>query len=165
MPVLRNVKVAWASVQKPNVMFEPTWEIQVTLSPEQAKDLQAEAKALNPKGIKIKNEDNGTKTFRFKRRVERADGQGENKPPVVCGTGGKNDVFDKLIGNGSICNVQYALVKYDNPKFGKGITTDLKGVQVMIHVPFGVQDGDEFGSADTPSESTKKDDSYDDGDF
>ena len=165
MPVLKNVKVSWASVQKPNIMFEPAWEIQVHLSDEQAKDLQAEAKAILPKGIKIKVDDNGEKTFRFRRKVARADGQGENKPPVVCGMGGKDDVFEDLIGNGSICNVQYVLVKYDNPKFGKGITTDLKGVQVVHHVPFGVQDGDEFGSAAKESTSTKDDDSFDDGDF
>ena len=165
MAILRNVPVMWASVQKPNLQFEPTWEIQVTLTPEQAKELQAEAKALNPKGIKIKNEDDGTKTFRFKRKVNRADGNGENNPPVVCGPGGKDDKFDKLIGNGSICNVQYSLVKYDNPKFGKGITTDLKGVQVLIHVPYGSQDGDEFDSVDDTSPHKKEDDSYDDGDF
>jgi hypothetical protein len=35
----------------------------------------------------------------------------------------------------------------------------------MVHVPFGVQDGDEFGSADGDSKSEKQDDSYDDGDF
>jgi len=145
-------------------MFEPSWEIQVTLTPEQAKALQAEAKALNPKGIRIKNEDDGTKSFRFKRKVLKADGVSENNPPVVCGPGGKDDKFDKLIGNGSICNIQYGLVGYDN-KFGKGITTDLKGVQVLVHVPYGAQDGDEFGSADPDKTSTEKDDSYDDGDF
>jgi hypothetical protein len=163
MAILRNVPVQWASVTKPNTMFEPAWEIQVTLTPEQAKALVAEAKAVNPKGIKVKNEDDGTKTFRFKRRVAKADGSGENKGPVVCGPGGKDDVFDKLIGNGSICNIQYGFAAYDN-KFGKGVVTDLKGVQVMVHVPYGVQDGDEFGSADT-APAKKADDSYDDGDF
>jgi hypothetical protein len=164
MPVLNNVKVSWASVQKPNVQFEPAWEIKVHLSDEQAKALQAEAKAILPKGIKIKNEDDGSKTFRFKRKVARADGNGENKPPVVCGLGGKDDIFEAMIGNGSICNIQYALIKYDNPKFGKGITTDLKGVQVVDLVPYGVQDGDEFGSA-TEEPTTTKDDTFDDGDF
>ena len=165
MSVLKNVKVSWASVQKPNVQFEPAWEIQVHLSDEQAKALQAEAKAILPKGIKIKNEDDGSKTFRFKRKVLRADGIEENTPPVICGLGGKDDKFEKLIGNGSICNVQYALVKYDNVKFGKGITTDLKGVQVLEHVPYGVQDGDEFGSANTETKQINKEDSFDDGDF
>jgi len=162
MAILRNVPVQWASVTKPNTMFEPCWEIQVTLTPEQAKELLAEAKAVNPKGIKIKNEDDGTKTFRFRRKVMKADGISENTPPVVCGPKGKDDKFDKLIGNGSICNIQYGFAGYDN-KFGKGVVSDLKGVQVMIHVPYGVQDGDEFNSANESSE--KEDNSYDDGDF
>jgi hypothetical protein len=163
MAILRNVPVSWASVQKPNVMFEPCWEIQVTLTSEQAKELVAESKGVNPKGIKVKNEDDGTKTFRFRRKVAKSDGSGENKPPVVCGPLGKDDKFDKLIGNGSICNIQYGFAAYDN-KFGKGVVTDLKGVQVLVHVPFGVQDGDEFGSADPSSDTTKKEE-YDDGDF
>jgi hypothetical protein len=162
MAILRNVPVQWASVTKPNIQFEPAWEIQVTLTTEQAKELVAEAKAINPKGIKIKNEDDGTKTYRFKRKVKKADGVTENKAPVVCGPGGKDDVFDKLIGNGSICNIQYGFAAYDN-KFGKGVVSDLKGVQVIVHVPFGVQDGDEFGATD--STPPKKDESYDDGDF
>ena len=164
MSILRNCPVQWASVTKPNTMYEPTYEIQVTLTPEQAKELQAEAKALNPKGIKIKKEDDGTLTFRFKRKVARADGNGENNPPVVCGPGGKDDKFDKLIGNGSICNIQYALIAYNNPKFGKGVTTDLKGVQVLVHVPYGQQDGGEFDavSSDTP---IKQNDEYNEEDF
>jgi hypothetical protein len=160
MPVLKNVKVSWASVQKPNIQFEPCWEIKVHLNKEQASKLQAEAKALNPKGIKIKQEGDEF-TFRFKRKVEKADGT-ENKAPVVCGPGGIDDKFTRLIGNGSICNVQYLLIAYDNKKFGKGITTDLKGVQVLEHVPYGEADGEAFGSAnDKPIESN----SYDDGDF
>jgi hypothetical protein len=162
MAILRNVPVMWCSVIKPNTQFEPAWEVQVTLTPEQAKELVAEAKALNPKGIKIKNEDDGTKTYRFKRKVKKADGVTENNPPVVCGPGGKNDVFTALIGNGSICNIQYGFAAYDN-KFGKGVVSDLKGVQVIVHKPFGVQDGDEFGSVD--SSAPKASEEYDDGDF
>jgi hypothetical protein len=160
MPVLKNVKVSWASVQKPNIQFEPCWEIQVHLDKDQASKLQAEAKALNPKGIKLKEEGNEF-TFRFRRKVEKADGT-ENKPPVVCGPGGIEDKFTRLIGNGSICNVQYLLIAYDNKKFGKGVTTDLKGVQVLEHVAYGEADGEAFGSANNkPIESN----SYDDGDF
>jgi hypothetical protein len=162
MAILRNVPVQWASVIKPNTMFQPCWEIQVTLTPEQAKELVAESKAVQSKGVKVKNEDDGTKTFRFKRKVMKADGLSENNPPVVCGPGGKDDKFDKLIGNGSICNIQYGFAAYDN-KFGKGVVADLKGVQVIHHVPFGVSDGDEFGATD--STPPKKDESYDDGDF
>lgn len=166
MALLKNVIVNWASVQKPNIQFEPAWEIQATLSEAQAKELLAEAKKINSKGIKIKKEDNGTLTYRFRRKVSRADGVGENAAPVVVGKDGKTP-FDKLIGNGSVCTIQYLFLGYDN-KFGKGVTCDLKGVQVLEHVPFGIQDGEEFDSVDNefnqeqsthPSSSNEFDDS------
>lgn len=165
MPILREVPVAWASVLAPNTQFEPAWELQVTLTKEQAEQLQEEAKAINKKGLKFKEEE-GKITFRFRRKVARADGNGENKPPLVCGPGGKDDLWDKLIGNGSICNIQYGLSEYNN-KFGKGVTSDLKGVQVIHHVPYGEQDGDGFGEAfnDNPKQSEESSNSYDDEDF
>ena len=161
MPVIKNIRVSWASVQKPNVQFEPCWEVQVHLNAKQAAALQDEAKALHPKGIKLKQEGDDF-TFRFRRKTEKTDGS-PNQKPLVCGPKGKDDKFDKLVGNGSICNVQYLLIAYDNKKFGKGITTDLKAIQVLVHVPFGSQDGDEFDSEDTESKSNNN--TYDDGDF
>jgi len=168
MPVLRKVKVAWVSVQKPNTQFEPAWEVQVTLSKDQAAALSAEAKSLHPKGIKLKKEDDGTFSIRFKRSVERKDGSGnENSPPACVGLDGKTP-FTKLIGNGSICNVQYTLVPWNN-KFGSGVTSDFKGIQVLEHVAYGVQDGEEFDneasddSADL--EGKEEDDGFDDEDF
>ena len=165
MPILYNVPVNWANVLAPNTQFEPAWEIQVTLTKEQADKLQEEAQAINKKGLKFKTED-GKITFRFRRKVQRADGNGENSPPVVCGPLGKDDRWTRLIGNGSICNVQYGISEYNN-KFGKGVTTDLKGVQVLIHVPFGEADGEGFGEADVSSTPSKEKDSesYDDEDF
>jgi hypothetical protein len=139
MPVLKKVPVQWASVLVPNTKFEHAWEVQVELTKDQADDLQAEAKALHKKGIKITQEEDKF-FFRFKRKVHRADGTGDNNPPVVKGPDGEE--FTKLIGNGSVCNVQYGLVRYDNAKFGSGVTTDLKGIRVLVHVPFGEQDGE-----------------------
>lgn len=158
MPVLKGVPVYWANVQSPNTQFEPAWEIQVELTKEQADELQANAKALHKKGINIKNED-GKYSFRFRRKVARADGKGENQKPVVKGPDG--EPFDKLIGNGSICNVQYGLTAYEN-KFGKGVTTDLKGVRVLVHIPFGEQDGDGLMDDDdsSPSSSNEYDDDF-----
>lgn len=166
MAILKKVPVNWASVITPNTQFEPSWEIQVELDKEQADQLQAEAKSLHKKGIKIK-EENGKFSFRFRRKVNKADGT-ENAPPVVIGPDGQP--FDKLIGNGSICNVQYGLVIYEN-KYGTGITTDLKGVRVLVHVPYGEQDGeglmDDDEESPTPKSSkSKKPDpnEYDDDD-
>lgn len=140
MPVLKNVPVKWASLTTPNTTFEPCWEVEVQLTQEQADALQAEAKALHPKGIKIKDGENGMKTFRFRRKLHNSEGN-PNTPPTLIGPDGKEG-FNRLVGNGSICNVQYALVAYNNPKFGKGVTNDLKGIRVITHVPFGEQDGD-----------------------
>lgn len=152
MPVLKKVPVQWASVTKPNTTYEPCWEVQVEMDKEQANALQAEAKGLNKKGVTIK-EENGKFYIRFKRKVNRFDGNGENTPPIVIGPDG--NPFDKLIGNGSICNVQYGLAAFDN-KFGKGVTTDLKGIRVLVHVPFGEQDGDGLSDDDEPRKSTNE---------
>lgn len=129
MAVLRNVKVNWASVQTPNTQFEPCWEIQAVFNSDAQKDeFLAESKKIDPKGkgVKIKEDNDGNFVFRFRRKVERADGKGENSPPLVCGPKGKDDPFDAMIGNGSVCNIQYAFLPYSN-KFGKGVTVDLKG--------------------------------------
>lgn len=165
MAVLRNVKVNWASVLKPNTMYEPCWEIEAVLSEEQAAALLEEAKGLDKKGIKFKVNEQGEKTFRFRRKVNRADGNGENKAPKVVGPDGVTE-FTQLIGNGSTCHIQYSFIPYKN-KFGTGVTNDLKGVMVINHIPFAVQDGDEFAEfAQEGSKSVSKPSSpYDEDGF
>lgn len=172
MSVLKKVKVRWASVIKPDTRFDPCWKIDVELSKEQAEALKAEAKAVHKKGIKIKVEEDGVLTFRFKRRVSKADG-GENNPPVIIDTHGKQ--FNRLIGNGSVCDVQYSFVKYNNNKFGEGVTNDLKGVMVRELVAYGVQDGEEFevdsesddeeSEFETEKNPSKSSSEFDDDDF
>lgn len=165
MTILRNVECSWANIQTPNTQFEPCWEILAHLSKEQADELMAEAKKVSPKGIKIKKDDNGNYSYRFRRKVERADGKGENTKPAVVDA--LKQPFDELVGNGSLVNIQYIFLAYDN-KFGKGVTCDLKGVQVLNHVPYGVSDGDEFESEEGSSESKPSkstNDEYDDEGF
>ena len=158
----------WAQVQQPDTRFEPMWHITAVLTKEQQDQLQKEAKAQDPKGkgLKFKEDEQGNVTYRFRRKVARADGEGENNPPLVCGPKGKDDVFNKLIGNGSTVNIQYIFLPYKN-KFGTGLTHDLKGVQVINHIPFGAQDGDEFGAEATEEtggpENTNNE--FDDEDF
>lgn len=161
MPVLKNVKVRWASVTKPNTQFTPQWEVRVMLSKEEAETLKAEAKAVHKKGIKIK-EENGELSYRFTRKVDRPEGKGHNNPPVVLGPDG--EPFDRLIGNDSICNVQYSFAPYSN-KFGEGVVNDLRGVRVVSLVPYGEQDGDGLLDDDTPVKSSKaSSNDYDDDD-
>jgi hypothetical protein len=165
MSILKNVSVNWASVQAPDTKFEPTWHLTVVLSEDHKKQLLEESKLIDPKkkGIKIKQNDEGQDVYRFKRKVAKADGSGENNPPVVCGPKGKDDKFEKLIGNGSVCNVQYRFVPYNN-KFGSGITCDLQGVQVISHVPYGSVDGDAFDAVEEPSAPSSSNE-FDDSDF
>lgn len=166
MSVLNNVVVNWASIQDPNIQFEPAWELQVVnLTPEQAKQIIDDSKTAHPKGVKLKTEEDGSLSYRFKRRVARADGNGENPKPVVYGPKGKaGGELTCKIGNGSLCNVQYLFNAYDN-KFGKGATCDLKGLQVLILVPYGVEDGGEFGDVDTGAPASTANDDYNEGDF
>ena len=164
MPIIRSVPVRWASVLKPNTQFEPVYEVEVVLTKDQATELMRQSKEIDVKGkgLKIKkNEDDGTLSIRFRRKQFRPDGT-ENVPPVAVDRDGKTS-FTKLIGNGSICNVQYGIVQYKHPKFGEGVTTDFKGIQVLEHVQFGEQDGEGFGNEAEESSSTKE--SFDDEDF
>ena len=160
MAILNNVKVNWASVHKPNTQFEPAWEVQAILTKEQAAELQAAAKKINPKGIKIKKDDDGTLSFRFKRAVTRKDGKGENEAPIVIDA--NKEPFTKLIGNGSVCNIKYAFIPWNN-KFGNGVTTDFKGIQVVELVEFGDNEDFDVVSKDKPNE--KDDAPFDDEDF
>lgn len=167
MSVLKNASVMWAQVIQPDTKFEPQWHITAILNKEQQDQLINESKSIDPKGkgIKLKEDEQGNKIYRFRRRVARASGDGENNAPLVCGPKGKDDKWDKLIGNGSVCNIQYRFVPYEN-KFGKGVTVDLCGVQVIDHVPYGAADGDEFGSAESSESSAPTStNEFDDNDF
>lgn len=130
MPVLKKVPVKWASVQAPNTTFDPQWSVDVVLTKEQAKALQAE-------GLSPKKDKDGDIILKIKRNVDRPDGTQNNPPRVV--DAGKN-VFTDLIGNGSICNVQYNVYEW-KWKSKAGMSAGLIGIQVIDHVPYeGVQD-------------------------
>lgn len=168
MAVLKNVEVRWCHIQQPDTQFDPMWHVEVVLSKEQAADLLAESKKHHDKGINIKNKD-GELIYTFSRKTERADGSGPNKQPACKTTQpdpvtGKPMDFDGLIGNGSICNINYSLFKWDN-KYGSGVKADFKGIQVVDLVEYGAPDGDEFNADDTTATSTQGADEYDDDDF
>lgn len=162
MAVLKNVPVMWAQVQKPSSKFEPAWEVRVLLTKEQAAALKAEAKAVHPKGIKVPlNEETNMYEYKFRRKVERVGG-GENQQPKIVDKFGKD--FKSLIGNGSLCDVQYAFAPYNNVKFGQGVTNDLKAIKVNTLVPYGAVDGDEFEFDQSPDKGGDSSDEleYDD---
>lgn len=130
MAVIKG-KVKWASVQAPNTKFTPQWTIDVVLE----KD---EAKKLKSAGFNVKKDKDGDIILKCKKNVMRKDGT-QNSPPRIVDAG-KNP-FKELIGNGSVCNVQYNPVDWEYAG-KKGVSANLVGVQVLEHVAFG--GGDEF---------------------
>jgi len=148
MPIVKG-EAMWASVQAPNTQFTPCWCIDVIVTEKQATAIMKESVGTNRKaptaGIKIKKNKDGQYIFKIKRDVAKADGSGENEPPVV--RDNRNRDFEGLVGNGSIVNAQYGFFPWNN-KFGNGVGADFKGVQVLDLVAYGEADGDGFEAAE-----------------
>lgn len=124
-------KAMWASIQAPNTKYDPVWQIDLIIDDKQV----AGAKKA---GLKVKKTDDGN-VVGFKRKTTRKDGA-ENQPPVVVDAG--NQPLKRLVGNGSLVNVQFSTYTYNN-SFGSGVGADLQGVQVLELVEFS-NDGGEF---------------------
>lgn len=144
MPILKNVEVRWASVQKPNTKFEPVYTVDVLLTPETKKELEEAIKAEFKKGDrtpKTRNDDDGNILFKFKRKAFSAKGE-PSVPPIVRDI--HNRDFTGLIGNGSICNIMYGVYRWEN-SFGKGVSLDFRGIQVLKLVEYNIEEfSDEF---------------------
>jgi hypothetical protein len=121
-----NGKCKWACVKTPNTTFEPAWSIDIVINDSQEKEIRK-------LGLKPKVDKDGDTVIKLKRKVDRRDGTTNEAPKVV---DANNEPFDKLIGNGSTVNVIFSVFEWEN-KFGSGVSADLKGVQVVDHVPFG----------------------------
>ncbi len=137
MAVLKHVRCKWASVTKPNTKFDPVWEIVALLNEEQADHFRK-------LGAIVKEEEDGTPTVRFKRKVygKKKDGTTyERKPPIVVDA--KKEPFNDLIGNGSLVNIQYTPREYFVMGV-KGTALQLDAVQVVELVPFEEKGGIEF---------------------
>lgn len=169
MSVLKNVKVEWASIQECDRKFQPVYRVDCIVSDEQMDEIQEAAKKLSSKGIKFRKNDNGDNVFRVKRNEMRADGS-LNKKPVCKGTvkselTGQLEDITALVGNGSLCNVQYNLYAWEN-SFGSGVNADFNGMQVLDLVSYGAADGDEFGEEEGSTSSSKPSSpDFDDDDF
>ena len=148
MPIVKG-EAMWASVQAPNTQFTPCWCIDVIITEKQANAIMKESLGTNKKaasaGIKIKKNKEGQYVFKIKRDVAKADGSGENEPPVVRDS--HNRDFEGMVGNGSIVNAQYNFFPWNN-KFGNGVGADFKGVQVLDLVAYGEVDGEGFEETD-----------------
>lgn len=122
----------WASVQSPNTTFDPVYCVDLIVDDENAK-------AIKNVGLRVKKTEEGN-VVKFKRKQFKAD-KTENEKPVVVDA--HKNPFTKLIGNGSEVIVQFSTYEWSN-NFGSGVSADLQGVQVIKHVPFRVEDGEEF---------------------
>lgn len=142
----------WASVHSPNTTFEPVWSIDLVIS-------EASADALKKLGLKPKKDKDGDLVYKFKRKVNRVDGDTNEQPKCVDKA---NQPFYKLIGNGSEVIVLFSTYEWSN-KFGSGVGADLKGVQVLELVSFGddedfenLEEGDEEIIGEAPPKPVAK---------
>jgi len=141
MAIVQGI-ASWASIQAPNTTYEHQYCIDLEISEDDAERLRAE-------GVTVKESNVGKPLVKFKRKVKRADGE-ENPKPIVVDV--DNMPFDKLVGNGSIVNVQYRT--FDWTYAGKtGVSADLVGVQVLKHEAYG---GSEFEAVDGSKKEAKE---------
>ena len=120
--------IHWAQVVEPNTTFEPVWCLDLSLTQETRKIVEAD-------GLTVKNKDDARGDFiSLKHKVMRHDGE-RNDPPRVIDSQLNEWDAKKLIGNGSIANVRFNTFNYDYA--GKsGRTSDLVGLQVVKLVEY-----------------------------
>lgn len=156
--ILKETKVKWARLgNNPNTKYasdETEWSVDCALTPEQSKDWVAKGFAQKERF----DPEDGTAFCKVKRNTH------FNKKNPVTGQMEKNEISapfvkDKygdtmdatIIGNGSICNVQYMERAWEYA--GKtGVTATLVGVQVVELVEYtGSTGSDEFTYVERPT--------------
>jgi len=120
-------KCYWAKVQAPDTVYEPQWSIDICVD-------DNNREAILKDGLTIKNKGDERGDFiQIRQKVSRRDGT-ENNPPIILDA--QKNPMTKLIGNGSIVNVQYTPFEWSmNGK--SGVSPLLKKVQVVNLVPYG----------------------------
>ena len=137
---IQEGRAYWASITSPNTRFEPVYTVDLVLEDSVADDF--ETRGFKVKNLVINDEAVG-RAINIKRKVNKANGTGQNKVPMLVD---KNKMpMDELIGNGSLVRVQYNEWETEN-RFGHFKGLDLQGVQVLDLIPYKSGDGDEFES-------------------
>ena len=136
MPVLSNAKVNWAKIQEPerHAEYGDSWSVEVVLSAAQVQQLTNEGLETKIDDQKGKDKSpTGNKIIRLKRKTQgnRKTGGTFDKQQPKCVDSVKQP-FTDLIGNGSVCNVAYNVVKSNF-----GISADFAGIQVLELVSYG----------------------------
>lgn len=86
-------------------------------------------------GDRIKTKEkflDGTPHFHFKRPERRKDGEFNKPIPIVDAAGNAWDQ-EKLIGNGSVCDIKFNFVDFGTGKF-PGVY--IQGIRVLKHIPY-----------------------------
>ena len=114
----------WASLTRPNEKFEPMWRIDLAVDDKTAEDFRSQGISV---GETVIDEQTISNIIRFKRKVQKANGDKNTQPTLV--DAGKKPL-DKIVGNGSKVKVMYR--PYDwNFKGKKWKGLDLQAVQVV----------------------------------
>lgn len=124
--LLKDVEVRWAHVQKPKLKYQSKdteYSIDVKLDKEKLAEFYVQGLS------KLKNVEDGWVSF--KKPTVSKSGDLFKKPPVVDIYG---DDFDKLVGNGSKCNIRIKTFDSD-----VGTCFWLDGVQVVEVVEFNAE--------------------------
>jgi hypothetical protein len=135
---IQEGRAYWASITSPNTRYEPVYTVDLVLDDEVADKFESDGYRVK---TLIVNDEVVGRSINIKRKVNKANGNGMNKVPLLLD---KNKIpMDELIGNGSLVKVQYNEWETEN-KFGKFKGLDLQAVQVLDLVPYKSGDGDEF---------------------
>ena len=132
----------WAAIANPNTTFDSdgVWSVDVT-------NLDKKSLAVVEKdGLTVKNKDDERGDFvSIKRKVRRKDGSLNRAPDLVDGQ--KRTMTNTLIGNGSKVNVHYTTYEWEF-KGNKGVSADLRAVQVVELVPYNTEADEAFDVVD-----------------
>lgn len=155
MAIIKNLTVFWVklSADKPEPAFGDggeKWSLQVRVTD---KAQLAEIKALNIKTTPVEEDGKIYHKFSLRKPVLKKDGT-RNDPPA-CVNGKLQKIDPGTIGNGSVVHAQVFQFEFEvkaaNGKASKkGISTYLKGIQVVKHkVYVPLPKDDDFGLEET----------------
>lgn len=139
MAIMKDVKIGWAKIiGAPRPKFNPKegneWSVDMFFTKDQIKELKSEG--YTAEAFLKKAKDTGETFVKYSRDEVKKDGT-PNNPLKVVGPDGKTPwPQDKLLGNGTVVNINYKLT--DPYKVGKEVRTKLVvfEVQIVEHVPY-----------------------------
>ena len=92
---IQEGRAYWASITSPNTRYEPVYTVDLVLDDESANKFESEGYRVK---TLIVNDEVVGRAINIKRKVNKANGNGQNKVPLLLD---KNKIpMDELIGNG-----------------------------------------------------------------